>query len=324
MRIPIILVLAAAVLAAGAFLMPNGGDPPDPTETVDAATAGAPATPVAFELVRLSREGMGVIAGSAAPGAFVDVMAEGRSIGKSRASEDGSWEVVLARSLEPGAHVLGLTATDSGGRETRSADVAVVAVPPPPDKGPDIKVAKGEKKPVLDDGVLAVMVPRRGGEPGRVLQRPGQLTPKLALGVDTADFDAAGRTVLGGRANAGNTVNVYLDGRPVGTAKADDEGRWSMVVASVKPSAHNIRLEEIDPGNAVVQNVSQAFDPSVTLAAQGDVKTAVLWPDKAVWHLVRRTAGGTLRYTQVFRPDQGIADDDKLKVPGVLKPGSNF
>ncbi len=323
MRNRLILVLiAVAVIAAAYFAFGRSEKPPSAPQAVDGKLA---AVPVEFELVRLSREGMGVIAGTATPGAFVDVMAEGHSIGKSRASATGAWEVVIAKSLEPGAHVLGLTATDGAGRETRSTDVAVVGVPAPPEKGPALKTAKGEKKPVADDGVLAIALPRQGDRPGLVLQRPGQLKPKLSLGIDTADFDNAGNTVLAGRANAGNDVNVYLDGRPIGTVKADDEGRWTLSAPGVSSAAHNIRLEEIDPGNAVVLNVSQSFDPTPTLAADAGNGKAMVWPDQAVWHVIRRLTGGSLRYTQVFRPDQGTADDDeKVKVPGVLKPGSDI
>ena len=57
-------------------------------------------------------------------------MSEGRSIGKSRASGTGAWEIVVGTALQPGTHVLGLTATDGAGRRTTSTDLAVVAVPP--------------------------------------------------------------------------------------------------------------------------------------------------------------------------------------------------
>lgn len=324
MRNRILLIIFAIAVIAGGIYALSGRDQADPAPAPKAADGKPAAMPVEFELVRLSREGMGVIAGSATPGAFVDVMAEGRSIGKSRASAAGSWEVVVTQALQPGAHVLSLTATDAAGQETGSADVAVVGVPAPV-TGPELKTAKGVKKPALDDGVLAVMLPRRGGgQAGVVLQRPGQLKPVLALGLDTADFDAAGRTMLGGRASPGNDVNVYLDGRPVATVKTDDEGKWTVTIPSVTAAQHNIRLEEIDPGNAVVLNVSQAFNPAVTLAGNAGGKAALVWPDQAVWHVIRRETGGGLRYVQVFRPDQGLADGDKVKVPGVLKPGSDI
>ncbi len=326
MRNRVILILVVLAVAGGLGFFFFGSKTPEvPQAAPVTADPKTKAVPVAFELVRLSREGMGVIAGSAAPGGFVDVMSEGRSIGKSRASDTGAWEIVVGAPLPPGAHILSLTATDGAGQESRSADVAVVAVPPPPDKGPDIKTAKGEKKPVPEDGVLAVMLPRQGDAGGRVLQRPGQLKPTLALGIDLADFDAAGRTVLGGRATPGNDVNVYLDGRPVATVTTGEEGTWKVTLPSVSPAPHNIRLEEIAPGNAVVQNVDQAFNPSITLAVDADNAAAAVLPDKTVWHMVRRQAGGAMRYTQVFRPDQGVSgikDGDDVKVPGILKPGS--
>jgi hypothetical protein len=93
-------------------------------------------------------------------------MSEGRSIGKSRASATGAWEIVISTAMPPGTHILSLAATDGAGNEVRSSDVAVVFVPQPPEEGPDLKTAKGEKKPAADDGVLAVMLPREGGMAG--------------------------------------------------------------------------------------------------------------------------------------------------------------
>ncbi|MEN3976640.1 hypothetical protein [Emcibacter sp. SYSU 3D8] len=328
MRNRLILVLIVLALAGGLGWSQFGADKPATPEAtpVKAVSLAAP-VPVEFDLVRLSREGMGVIAGSAAPGGFVDVMSEGRSIGKSRASETGAWEIVVDSSLSPGTHVLSLTATDGNGGDVRSANLALVGVPPPPSEGPALKTAKGEKKPVADEGVLAVLLPRQGAGTGRVLQRPGLLKPTLALGIDLADFDDSGKTVLRGRANAGNTVNVYIDGRPAGTAKAGDESRWSLTVPHVTAGPHNIRLEEIDAGNAVVQNVDQAFNPAITLAVDDGGAAATILPARTVWHVVRRQPGGALRYAQVFRADQGVAqekDGDGVKMPGILKPGSDI
>jgi hypothetical protein len=328
LRNRVILILVLLAVAGGLFfvLRDPAVEPPDQLPAPNASDEVRTQFPVSFDLVRLSREGMGVVAGSAAPGEFVDVMAEGRSIGKSRASGTGSWEIVLSSALDPGTHILSLTATDGEGAEAHSADLAIVAVPPPESETPvkELKTAKGEKKPVADDGVLAVEL-AKSGVVGRVLQRPGQLKPTLALGLDTADFDASGRTVLTGRAGGGNDVNIYLDGRPVGTARTDDEGRWTTTVKAVTLGPHNIRLEEIDSTDAVVLSIEQAFNPAVTLGIPATNSSAVVTADQAVWHIVRRLGAGPVRYAQIFRADQGVLEtDDAVKVPGILKPGSDF
>ncbi len=325
-RLIIIVILAAAAAGLAFVLLARHREPAVGTSASVSGHAEVKTMPVVFELIRLSRDGMGVIAGSATPGSFVDVMTDGQSLGKSRAADTGAWEVVISTALATGTHVLSLAATDTAGHETRSADIAVVAVPPPPSNLPPLKTAKGEKKPVPEDGVLAVTFPRQGAGAAAVLQRPGQLRPILTLGLDLAAFDASGATVLCGRATAGDTVNVYLDARPVGTVTANDEGTWTLAVPAIPAGVHNIRLEEIDQGNAVVQNVDQAFDPSPTLAVDPAGAPALVKPDQAVWHVARRLPGGSLRYAQVFRPDQGVAEqkDDKGKAPGVLKPGSDL
>jgi hypothetical protein len=326
----VIFALIVLALAGGLFYMlrePHETGAPQPAKHADKIRT----LPVNFDLVRLSREGMGVIAGTATPGSFVDVMSEGRSLGKSRASDAGAWEVVVGTALPTGTHILGLTATDGQGQETRSADVAVVDVPPPAPKEPvkqpkAPKPPKGEKKPEPEDGVLAVLMPRQGGAAGRVLQRPGQLKPTLTLGIDTADFDAGGQTVLAGHAGAGNEVSVYLDGQPVGKAEVDDNGFWSVALDGVAARAHNIRLEETDSTSAVVLSVEQAYDPASSLAFDLGDKPALVRADQAVWHIVHHIGDAPVRYTQVFHADQGVKLDqgDTSKEPGTLKPGATF
>jgi hypothetical protein len=279
-----------------AALLAGCGEPPAaPRETpVEGAVPAAAASgPTGFDLVRLSREGSGVVAGTAAPGGFVDVLADGVSIGKARASETGAWEVVIDAPLSPGARVLSLLATDAAGAESVSADVVIAAVPEAP----------GTRPAAAEDGVVAVLAPRDRAGVSRVLQRPGPIAPRVPLGLDTADFDAAGRVTLAGRAEPRREVRVFLDGEAVGTARADDDGLWTLALERpVSTGPHTLRLDQLGTDGAVSLRVEQPFDPSATLAIAPRGGVAVR-PDGGLWHLVRRLPSGAVAYTQVFRPD---------------------
>lgn len=61
--------------------------------------------------------------------------------------------------------------------------------------------------------------------------------PLLAV----VDMDAGGGVALSGRADPGTTVHVTVDGEAMGTAQADQGGRWFVVLTStVTPGLHRL------------------------------------------------------------------------------------
>ena len=97
MRTSVIVVIATlCVAAAGLVVWLTGGEEsaPEPV-TVATSVEPVPDTPPevaapsivrpSFDVVRISREGTGVIAGRAAPDAFVEVHADDQIIGRVRA-----------------------------------------------------------------------------------------------------------------------------------------------------------------------------------------------------------------------------------------------
>ncbi len=56
-------------------------------------------------------------------------------------------------------------------------------------------------------------------------RRPRPATSKATF--DVARIDPKGTSVFAGRAEPGSTVTIMGDGKPVGTAKADENGEWT-------------------------------------------------------------------------------------------------
>jgi hypothetical protein len=313
-RIPVVpIVVAAAIVAGGVFAFRElGNDAPQIAVGESAgkeAAVAAPAPVIDFDVIRISREGSGVIAGDSEPGAFIDVLVDGVSIGKARASESGAWELVFAAPLQPGARALSLIATLPGGLEAQSRDIIVVAVPPPEAEGP------GD-----DDGVIAVLTPRDGSAASRVLQRPGALQPKVEVGLDIIDHLPSGVVVLSGHSAPSAQVRLSLDGTSVGTASADDKGRWSLALEKAPGAGgHILRMDQISVDDSVGLRVEQVFDLSSTLRmSPGDDKVTVV-RDMDFWHVVRALPSGGTLHTQIFQLDKGQERHPVTNAP--VEPG---
>ncbi|MEN3950232.1 hypothetical protein [Iodidimonas sp. SYSU 1G8] len=314
MRIPIVPIVVAAAIIAGGIVAFRGSSDDAPQIAVGESSGmessvTTPAPVIDFDVIRISREGSGVIAGDSEPGAFIDVLVDGVSIGKARASETGAWELVFAAPLQPGARALSLTATLPGGLEAQSRNIIVVAVPPAKTDGP-----------TDDDGAIAVLTPRDGSAASRVLQRPGALRPKVEVGLDIIDRLPSGVVVVSGHSAPSAQVRLSLDGTAVGTASADDKGRWSLALEKAPGiGGHILRMDQIGVEDSVALRVEQVFDLTATLRmSPSDGKVAVV-RDMDVWHVVRALPSGGTLYTQIFQLDKGQERHPVTNAPVVLR-----
>ncbi|MBS1164253.1 MAG: LysM domain/BON superfamily protein [Proteobacteria bacterium] len=146
---------------------------PAPAKTDAGAAATAPAAETVvpiFDLVRVEPTGDAVIAGRSAPDAKVEILSGKDVVAGGKANDTGSWAIVLADPLKPGAHDLSVRVTGKDGKVATSEQSVAVSVP------------QGGNGDVL-------VVLNQPGSPSTVLQVPGlqEAQAKLAdAGVEPA------------------------------------------------------------------------------------------------------------------------------------------
>lgn len=141
------------------------------------AVAASPAETIVpiFDLVRVEPTGDAVIAGRSDPDAKVEILSGKDVVADGKANDTGSWAIVLADPLKPGAHDLSVRVTDKDGKVASSEQSVAVSVP------------EGGNGDVL-------VVLNQPGSPSTVLQVPGleEAQAKLAdAGVDPAQATEA-------------------------------------------------------------------------------------------------------------------------------------
>ena len=152
---------------------------PEPAASPEAAKPAAPAPaevtpaiiPPSFDLVRAEPDGSLVIAGKAAPGATVEIVAGAQVLGTTKAGADGDFAVVLDEPLKPGGHELVLRSTTEDKVVATSPETAVVSIP--------------EQK---DGQVLALV--EKPGEPSKLITVPQPVAPKQEVATDAKAPDA--------------------------------------------------------------------------------------------------------------------------------------
>ena len=271
------------------------GDPLDP-----GSEALAPTLQPSFDIVRVMPDGAAVMAGRAAPGAEVEILANGAPIARTTANEAGEWVLPLERPLTGGEIELSLRSTGFGGETQQSEQSVAVIVPETPDEVPRV--------------VLSAP-----GEASRVLQGPSAGATSGELAVATVDYEPDGSAIIAGMAEPGSTVQIMLDGTIIGTTTADEEGRWEFRPESpVEAGLYALRAAELDAEGEIVEEVLVPFQresAEKVRQALADGKW-VVQPGNNLWTIARDLYGSGPLYTVIYDANAGRIRDPNLIYPG--------
>lgn len=282
------------------------------TETAvqDAAPVAAIVVP-SFDVVRISRNGTGVIAGRAEPNSDVIIYAREKVIGSAIADRNGEWVLLFDEPLPVGPTELSIISKTQSDFEIASSDIVIVAVP---------------DRNALDfnnddtDGVVAILSPRSGNGPSRVLQKPKNVNIVSAakgLSLDALDYTDNGKTVVNGSATPGANIRIYLDNAYIGEVTSSEQGSWKYEIdQSLSAEDHVIRLDQLLVDGNVEVRISQPFNPFVAIdrgRATGDV---VVKPGNSLWHIARKLYGSGYHYTVIFGANMDSIGDPNLIFPG--------
>jgi len=300
-----ILVIAVIIGAYMFFQLPEP-DAPVATETSAPPDAGSvgdqalqPMAP-AFDIVRVDENGNVVIAGRATPGCVIVVRDGEVEIGRVTADRSGEWVLVPEAELAAGEHQFTLFAECEGADPIHADRVIALVVPE------------------REGTALAVAVPREGSEPAEVLQRPALDGSGASVG--SIDYDDAGNMILSGIAAPNSTVRVYLDNELVGTAQADESGRWSLTLdRAVPPGSYNLRVDQIDGGGQVVARSEIPFVRAEPLRDLPPGRVVIIQPGDYLWSIASQRYGSGFQYTLIYE-----ANKDQIRDPDLIYPGQVF
>lgn len=328
-------VSRAGAASSGATIALGGVTPAKPPTAPPASTKAAPAKAAEepagprFDIVRVAPDGATVMAGRATPGASVTVHDGERSLGSVSADARGEWVLLPDQPMAPGARELSLSERATPAAEpTPSERVVVVMVPEPPP-------ATGGASSETPSGPLAVAVPRDGLDDrlggSTVLQAPktpaapatrdvAAPPPPGGVSLESMDYDASGQVAMGGRAQPGSAVQLYLDNLLVGRAHTDPEGRWRLrPERAVAPGVYTLRADQVTDSGKVTARVELPVQVSEVPANLPEGRSMVVQPGNSLWRIARATYGRGVQYTMIYE-----ANRNQIRDPDLIYPGQIF
>lgn len=251
--------------------------------------------PPSFDIVRIDPTGSGAASGRAAPALRVLLQADGLTVASTWSDQRGEWAMLIAPPLAPGDHALSLLAALADGRAVPSQETVIVSI-----------TERRAAKPLV-----VRMAPDAASE---ILQRPGGPSMQV-LTLDAVDEAGAGALRFGGRAEPGIALNLYVDGRHIGGARADGQGRWQIESdrAAAAPGAHRIRLDALGEDEFGARRVSQRLEvPFERRAASSDAPGLRVESLEKSW----RIEGGGRISTVIYGPGAARILDPAVTYPG--------
>ncbi len=272
--------------------------------------------PPSFDIVRVDPHGGAVLAGRAAPDSQVVVTSNGQTIATAHADAEGQWVAVPSQPLAAGGQELTLTTRGAGGFSIQSASPLIVVVP---------DAAKPQQPAPPATTAFALVVPP--GEMPRLLQAPGaQPRNDGKLGLDIVDYDEHGAIRFAGAAPPSSSVRVYIDQHPVGLARADPHGRWTLLPGdTVAAGDHRLRVDQLAANGGTSARVELPFKREVITADDAVAGRVVVQPRQSLWRIARHAYGHGTRYTVIYQANREQIRDANLIYPGqvfTIPPGS--
>ncbi len=311
-------------------------------QTAPVSTDGSPTKKpkASFDVVQIERDGSAVFAGKAEPGARV-VLRSGNNqiVGVGTAGLDGSWVILSENPLLNGEATIGLESTNENGVTTAAPETLIISKKP---GAAPLVVAQSDavqtptvilQQPEPATNKLLVNTDTRSGDAEKAASERIR-TQDGALTVGTVDYDKAGRLTVQGKAPPGANVSVDVDGKAVGSSKADAAGNWTLNTAAgaaiggarIGATANLTdggklaagRIASITP-SAPLLRVSLPFAPAGLIKEFPLGRLVVVQPGNSLWRIARRIYGDGVRYSIIYAANAG-----QIRNPDLIYPGQIF
>lgn len=264
-------------------------------ETQDETDAELPK----FDLVRIDKSGGGLVAGRAAPGTTVRVLADGQEIAVVEASAKGEFVAFVQTPDGNEGQRLSLSAQSGAGSTLNSRDSVIIL---PGEEGGDDAPAILKAAP---EGV-------------RVIQPLG-LAKVDNVTLDVITYDEEGAVLLSGRAPKEQPIRIYVDRTPITDIRSTASGVWEAKLPSIKEGRYVLRVDALRADGTVESRAESPFQRVFPTAKEKLLSQVTVQPGNTLWVMAQERYGDGFHYSQIF-----AANKDLIRDPDLIYPGQIF
>ena len=256
-----------------------------------------------FDVVNVDKEGQLIIAGRAGKNQLVQIYNGDELLGEVTTNQFGEFVFMPDEKLVPGAYDLNLV---SEGK--KSIDSVSIIVP----ENQNIVAGSSTANDVI------VTVNKPDGTIKKVLQGASNSNQANNLSFDSLSYSDKGSLNLSGKAKPGSKIDIYIGKNLVGTAYADEDGFWNIILDKpVKPGDYILRFNEIQDEKVIASLETPIRQSDLTKVDISD-NAILVQPGNSLWRISRRFYGEGILYTLIFKANQNKIDNPDLIYPGQI------
>ena len=247
-----------------------------------------------FDIIRITPYGDAVIAGSTEPNIEILIYDYKTKLAKVISDANGEWVWISPIPLKKGIKKLHLSHIDKFGKKHNSDQNLLIFLDGDLNTTP--LVAK-----FLDSNGTDLEILNLGNIKG--------------LSVELVNYLPNETIMISGRMIPNNSVNFFVKNNLVGTIDSDEQGKWNFIY-KLKPFDKNFNLEI---KTSFLEKNLEIIIPIKNKKIDIELfksEKIIVQDGNSLWRIARKTLGGGIYYTDIYKNNASIISDPNLIYPG--------
>ncbi len=260
-----------------------------------------------FDVVRIDRDGVSVLAGRAQPNQKIRIYNEDNLIGEGTSDRLGQWVITIDDEIPNEILNLKISTTNENSENELFSDQIVTIMP--------IENLNTQIEPDITDEIILLT---QENEASRILSDdPSFLQDESIVNIRTIDYDEE-KLILSGSAEVNTEVNAYIDNKFVGKTLTDNLGKWSLNIdENIVPGDYEIRADMVDDQDFVIARTSTKFTRLFDgIGDSFQLNKITIEPGDNLWNISRKKYGSGMQYTVIY-----LANSNQIVNPDLIFPG---
>ena len=251
-----------------------------------------------FDIVRITKNGDAVIAGRAKPNQMINLFDGDEKLANITSDANGEWVWTSEFPLEHGIKKLYLKYLENDVLYNSEQTILIFL-----DKD-------SEKEPV----VFKTTMNGRGKSEMLNLEEI-----KQNITLDFVEYSPTGKVLVSGRSEANKEISLFFDDEFVGKSLVDENGLWEFEYdKNIKFGRINLRIDLLT-NNELISMSTPIFMENMARIINNSENRIVVQPGNSLWRIARRTLGGGVFYSEIYKKNAL-----KIKNPDMIFPGQVF
>ncbi len=259
------------------------------------------ASALTFDIVRISKNGDVVMAGKSEPNETIELLDGEEIIAEVSSDENGEWIWVSGFPIKSGIKKFKLQYKNNVNTSSLSDQTVIVLV----DNDENIipKVAR-----VLNSDVESIDI-----------LNLEKINDSITL--DVLSYSPPGLVIISGRTIPNTEIEIFKSAESFGKTKSNENGIWKFVIKKNDYSNQEISIKaKINDETLILtynENEIQKRFKKTNFEFYDD--RIIVQKGNSLWSIARKTLGGGLFYTEIYKNNLG-----KIKNPNLIYPGQVF